>query len=50
MCGTGGLSFAAPNGTTLLGQMPSGEPMQNAALATFVTGKLIFFAYFKFFV
>lgn len=40
MCGTGGLSFAAPNGTTLLGQMPSGESMQNAALAGFVAGKL----------
>lgn len=43
MCGTGGLSFAAPNGTTLLGQMPSGVPMQNTALATFVTGKFVLF-------
>lgn len=34
MCGTGGLSFE----TTLLGQMLSGEPMQNTELATFVTG------------
>lgn len=41
MCGASGISFASPNGTPLLGQMPSAVPLQSAALASFVTGKLL---------